>query len=129
MRKMAFLLALSLGVAGTVSATLSPTPAMAWGGRGGWGGGYRGGWGGGGWHGGGWGGYRGGWGRPGWGWGGFGVGMLAGAAIAAPYYGGYGYGYRYPAYPAYPAYGYPAYPAYRAYPVYPGYRYPYYRGW
>jgi hypothetical protein len=61
--------------------------------RGGWGGGWRGGWGGG-WRGG-WGGWRGGWG--GWrgGWGGVGLGLATGAiisgALAAPYYGGYGY--------------------------------------
>jgi len=47
-----------------------------------------------GWHGGGWGG---GWhGARGWGWGavglGIGTGLLLGAATAAPYYGGYGYG-------------------------------------
>ena len=62
----------------------------------------------GGWHGG-WGGWHGG----GWGWGGVGLGLaagaLVGAALTAPYWGGYGYpyGYGYPAY-AY-GYGYPAY--------------------
>src|SRR5215471_16188087 len=47
--------------------------------------------------------------RGGWGWGGLGFGLAAGAligtALAAPYYGGYGYGY-----PGYYGYGYaPAY--------------------
>jgi hypothetical protein len=66
------LTALTLGVA-TIGATI---PAIAagptWhGGHGGWHGGWRGG---------------------GWGWGPFAVGALAGAALAAPYYGYYGYG-------------------------------------
>src|ERR1700756_4765324 len=47
--------------------------------------------------GGGWG--HGGWGHGGWGWGGVGVGLaagaLVGAALATPYYGGYGYPYAY----------------------------------
>jgi hypothetical protein len=89
----------------------------------GWGGGWRGGFGG--WHGG--------WGPRGWGWGAgaLAAGALIGAAAAAPYYGGYGYGGGY--YPYYdepaPYYGngygyggyYPAY-GYRAYPR------PYYYG-
>jgi hypothetical protein len=104
---------------------------------GGWGG-WRGGWGG--WRGGGW---RGGWG----GWG-LGAGVLAGAAIgaaiAAPYYGGYPYdsyygvyAEPYPSYyeayagpyPSY-SYGYPGYYAgyYRPYGGYPGYPYRRY-GW
>jgi hypothetical protein len=53
-------------------------------------------------------GFHGGW---GWGWGGVGLGLatgaLIGSALAAPYYGGYTYGYGYPAY-GYGAYG-PAY--------------------
>ena len=66
---------------------LSPTMASAR-----MGGGFGGGFHGGGFHGGGWG--HGGWGHGGWGWGGVGLGLatgaLIGAAIAAPYYGGYG---------------------------------------
>jgi hypothetical protein len=82
--------------------------------RGGWGGGWRGGWGGG-------------W-RRGWGWGpGLGVGLglgLAGAALAGPYYGGYGCG----PYGACGVYGYDAYaPAVAVVPgpvvVGPGYGY------
>ncbi|GAA4474525.1 hypothetical protein [Gluconacetobacter asukensis] len=114
MRKMAFLLAAALAVAGP----LSSTSAMAWG-HGGWGWHGGGGWGRGPGWGGGWGWRGGGWGpRWGWGLGGFGAGVLAGSALASPYY---GYGYRYRYYP--PAYAYPAYPAY---PVYPAYPYPVY---
>jgi hypothetical protein len=84
------------------------------------------------------GGWRGGWGR-GWGWGpglgvGFGLG-LAGAAAAAPYYGGYGYGgYGYGGY-GYGGYGYAYAPAVAVVPapvvtVVPAYSFasPYYGG-
>jgi hypothetical protein len=79
----------ALAVAGSlaVASVATSGPALAW--RGGWGG----------WHGG--------WG--GWGWGGaaagFAAGAIVGSALAAPYYGGYGY------YP-YGGYGYAAYPYY-----------------
>jgi hypothetical protein len=68
-----------------------------------------------GWRGGGW--------RGGWGWGGVGLGLAAGAlfgaAIAAPYYGGYGYGPGYYGYnPGYYGYYAPAY--YAPYPAYYG---------
>ncbi len=53
-------------------------------------------------------GFHGGWGHGGWGWGGAGLGLAAGAiigsALAAPYYGGYGYPYGY----GYAPYGYGA---------------------
>jgi hypothetical protein len=81
-----------------------------------WGGGWRGGWGGG-------------W-RRGWGWGpGLGIGLglgLAGAAAAAPYYGGYGYCGPYGGCGGYGGYGY-AYGPVVAVPAY-GYGAPYYGG-
>jgi hypothetical protein len=63
---------------------------------------------------------RGGWGwGHGWGWGGVGLGLAAGAivgaALTAPYYGGY-YGYGYPSYGY--GYGYPAYGYGYGYPSY-----------
>jgi len=76
----------------------SQTTEVRWVGRGGWG-----------WRGGGW---RGG----GWGWGGAAAGLAAGAiigsAIAAPYYGGYGYPYGYGYYD--PGYAYGPAPVYAA---------------
>ncbi len=78
----------TLAVAGSlaVAAVATSGPALAW--RGGWGG----------WHG-------------GWGWGGpaigFAAGALVGSALAAPYYGGYGYPYG-------GYYGYAPYPLLRA---------------
>jgi hypothetical protein len=141
---------LSSGVSGAGAAPLSAsislrdaTPqaveTVQWRGagwRGGWGGGWRGGWGGG---------WRGGWGG-GWhrGWGGLGLGLAAGAivggALAAPYYGGYGYNDDYGYSPAY--YGDYYAPTYYGYDggyyggYWPGYRNrayivhrPYWRGW
>jgi hypothetical protein len=65
---------------------------------------------------------RGGWGwGHGWGWGGVGLGLaagaLVGAALTAPYYGGY-YGYGYPSYGYGYGYGYPAYGYGYGYPSY-----------
>src|SRR6266513_5046437 len=84
-----------------VSPNLSTTAqARPFGFHGGFG---HGGWGHGGWGHGGWG--HGGWGHGGWGWGGVGAGLatgaIIGAALAAPYYGAYGYDYGYA-----PAYGF-----------------------
>jgi hypothetical protein len=92
-----------------VGATTLATPGTAearWGygwGHPGWGGGWHRGWG---WRGGGWG-----W-RGGWGYGALAAGALAGAALAAPYY-GYPYGYPYASYPYYGSY-----PCYGVYPYY-----------
>jgi hypothetical protein len=97
---------------------------------------------------------RGGWGGRGWGggFGGIGLGLAAGAivggALAAPYYGGYGYygdGYDYGYAPSYYGYGYaptyyggyaPSYYGYGGGYYYPGYRRhvrivrrPYWGGW
>jgi hypothetical protein len=68
MRKVLTALAVAASLA--VATVATSAPALAW--RGGWGG---------------------------WGWGGpalgFAAGALVGSALAAPYYGGYGYGYPY----------------------------------
>ena len=73
------------------------------------------------------------------GWGGIGFGLAAGAIIGGAiasrsYYGGYGYGYGYPAYGygyGYPAYGYAYAPSYYGYaPAYYSYASPrYYYGY
>ena len=106
MRKFSLALA-ALATVGAVALTPEPASARPWG----W-------WGGPGWYGG-WG-----WRRSGWGWGvgaglaGFGIGLVTGAALAAPAYTypAYGYGfYGYPTY-GYASYGYPAF-AYAGYPV------------
>ncbi len=67
-----------------------------------------------------------------WGWGGVGLGLaagaLVGAALTAPWYGGYDYGYGYPGY-AYPDYAYGYGPVYaHGYPTY-GYGYWTHRHW
>jgi hypothetical protein len=106
MRTMFRTLAAASCAALLIGASATPSAAIgAWHGGGGWHGGgwgHGGGWRGGGWHGGRWGGGR-------WGWGpavGLGVagGLIAGSALAYPYYGGYYNGcvqYQ----PAYDAYG------------------------
>src|SRR5262249_13423161 len=71
------------------------------------------------------------WGGGGWGWGGVGLGigtgLLLGAALAAPYYGGYGYGpaYGYGCGPYYGGCGYGAAYGYGYGPYYASYGAPY----
>ena len=93
----------ALSLTGSLFVTTEPaTAAGFWHGGGGF---HGGGWHGGGWHGGGW--HGGGW-HGGGGWWGPAVvgGLAAGALLAAPYYGGYGYGNSCTAYsPMYDAYG------------------------